>query len=355
MTSVPSQPYQSTSPHATEPIPAKAPGPFDPSSSSTRRPAPGASVRLAGQSAPVPLPQLDPEETKSDPPPSGDIAFRHSWWAADRTRVELALGSIFPDSLRLDRFRSCGDAAWVFRHAADAGRYKICSETCRDRWCRPCQRDRARIIVGNLRSRLTGQTTRLITLTLRHKSQSLRPMVDRLLQAFRTLRARKIWTDSVNGGVAFIEIKWTAGTSQWHPHVHAICSGSYLYAKALRAAWYAITGDSFVCDIRLITNVDDLAKYVVKYATKPLDTGLYRDSRRLHEAINALRGRHLALTFGEFRGWKLTAPGDGDEWVMVASLSSVRRDAANGDEISTAIIEALCVGETGDTETKTPP
>lgn len=303
----------------------------------------------------VPLPQLDPGETKSASNVDSDVAFRHAWWAADRRRVTSVLESIFPDSLRLARFRECGDAAWVFRCTGDPVRYKVCSETCRDRWCRPCQRDRARIIVGNLRSHLKGETTRMVTLTLRHRSQSLRPMIDRLLQAFRTLRARRFWNDSITGGVAFIEIKWNPDTRQWHPHVHAICSGSYLCLKTLKDVWYSITGDSFVCDVRLIRDLDELAKYVVKYATKPLDTALYRDPRRLHEAIHALQGRHLALTFGTYRGWRLTAPGDGDDWVMVASLASLRRSGANGDVAAQSIIDSLTTDSTPPEKDRKPP
>lgn len=303
----------------------------------------------------LPLPQLDPDETNPAKNLTSDIEFRHSWWAADRSRVRSALDSIFPESLRLSRFCSCGEAAWVFRSTGDPVRYKVCSDTCRDRWCRPCQRDRARIIVGNLRTRLRDKQTRLITLTIRHRSQSLRSMVDRLLEAFRTLRARRLWKQSVNGGVAFVEIKWNPETMQWHPHVHAICTGSYLSKSELKSQWYQITGDSFICDVRAVRSLDELARYVVKYATKPLDTALYRDARRLNEAILALQGRHLALTFGAFRGWRITAPGDGDEWIMVGSLQAVRRQGLLGDSESQFIVDALRRGRQADTEPDEPP
>jgi hypothetical protein len=68
----------------------------------------------------------------------------------------------------------------------------------------------------------------------------------------------------------------------------------------LRAEWRAITGDSFVVDVRPISQADPVSGFleVFKYAVKfsemtPADTVA---------AWEALRGRRLIGSAGEFRG-----------------------------------------------------
>ena len=250
------------------------------------------------------------------------------------------LKSVFRETKRLSRFLSCGDAAWVYRSASQPAKVKVCSDTCRDRWCRACQRDRSRIIASNLRRRLEGLEVKMITLTLKHRDQALRHQVDRLIEHFRTLRRNPLWKKAIEGGVAFIEVKYNPATDLWHPHVHILCTGTWIKQSDLADTWYAITGDSFNVDIRLVRDLDRVAYYVVKYASKPIATVLYRHPRRLREAIIALQGRHLCMTFGTFRGWKLTHTGDADDWVLLGTLESFIRRAHDGD------CEAIAVDDT---------
>lgn len=293
------------------------------------------------RSEPVPLPSLDPHETNPPRGPAADIAFRHSWWADDRRRIRSALESVFPASKRLSRFLACGDAAWVFQSAENPTRLKVCSDTCRDRWCRACQRDRSRIIAANLRDRLRATPVRLVTLTLRHRYQPLRHQVDRLLDHFRALRRRPLWADSIRGGVAFIEIKYKPEANRWHPHLHVLCTGNWIAQSLLSDTWAQVTGDSFVVDIRAVRDLDEVARYVAKYATKPMSTALYRHPSKLIEAVRALTGRHLCMTFGSFRGWRLTEPASDVDWVNLGSLESFQILALYGDLDAQWVLDAL--------------
>lgn len=289
----------------------------------------------------APSSSLDPDESNAHSDPPSDIEFRHTWWRDDRLRIDSALQSIFPGSKRLSRFRSCGDAAWVYRSVADPRRVKVCCDTCRNRWCRACQRDRSRIIAGNLRKRLAEFEVKLVTLTLRHRDQPLRHQVDRLLESFRTLRRKPLWKDAIDGGVAFVEVKYQVPTDRWHPHLHILCTGLWIRQADLANTWHAITGDSFTVDIRPVRDLDRVVYYVAKYASKPIDTVLYRHPRRLREAVVALEGRHLCMTFGTFRGWRLTKQTDGDEWVLLGTLESFQRRALEGDDDAIAVLGSL--------------
>lgn len=290
---------------------------------------------------PSPLPSLDPDESNRSSASQSDIAFRHSWWAKDRIRILTALQTVFPDSKRVLRYRSCGDAAWVFRSNTDPSKLKVCCDSCRDRWCRACQRDRSRIIAANLRDRLKDASVKLVTLTLKHRFQPLRSQVDRLLESFRTLRKKPFWADSITGGVAFVEVTYNVETNRWHPHLHVLCVGAWLSQATLSATWDHITGGSFVVDVRRVHDVSQVAAYVVKYATKPMNAVLYRHPAKLVEAVRALQGRHLCLTFGTFRGWQLTESGDGDDWTQIGTLESFQRSARNGDWEAVAVLDAL--------------
>lgn len=289
----------------------------------------------------IPLPSLDPHESNQQSGSRADVAFRHGWWAQDRIRIRSALQSVFPNSKRLARFDTCGDAAWLFRSVADPSKIKVCSDTCRDRWCRACQRDRSGIIAGNLRDRLKGLPVRLITLTLRHRYQPLRSQVDRLLDHFRALRRKPVWADAIEGGVAFLEVTYNPDTNRWHPHLHVLCVGAWIPQSTLSATWDQITGGSFIVDVRTVRDLNQVASYVLKYATKPMNARLYRHPPKLLEAIVALNGRHLCLTFGSFRGWSLTQQADDQEWVNIGTLESFQVRARDGDWEALAVIDSL--------------
>jgi hypothetical protein len=77
------------------------------------------------------------------------------------------------------------------------------------------------------------------------------------------------------------------------PHIHAIVYGPYIPQKVLIDAWLALTGDSYIVDIRQIRSVCDALEYVFKYVSKPPsnlknadDVAVYvaitRGFRRLH-------------------------------------------------------------------------
>ena len=114
---------------------------------------------------------------------------------------------------------------------------------------------------------------------------------------------RAAWTEAARAQGAVWSYEVTNRGKGWHPHVHAIwlCDQEPdMYA--LRSEWEAITGDSFMVDVRPMTEDEtgfassfmEVFKYAVKFSDlDPADT--------LHAWQN-LRGRRLLGSFGCFRG-----------------------------------------------------
>jgi len=210
---------------------------------------------------------------------------------------------------------------------------------CRHRLCPHCAKRRSIKLGARCKQRvedLAGHGVRryaLLTLTLRDGEKFDQRTVTRLWAAFRQLRRRDLWNGGrVLGVYAGIEVKRSARLGGWHPHIHALVArpacpcrrfgqpietvetcahGTPSCAHSLNhcciaAAWFEITGDSYVVDIRAVrygdgaVGVGGAVAEVTKYVTKLTEIEL-TDVLTVHRGI---RGRHLLLTTGVFRGIK---------------------------------------------------
>jgi len=97
----------------------------------------------------------------------------------------------------------------------------------------------------------------------------------------------------------------------WHPHVHAVwLCHEEPDAFKLSEEWHALTGDSFIVDVRPLDMSDPVAGFceVFKYALKFSDLS---DGHRL-TAYRTLKGKRLQDSFGDLRGLDVE-PSDSDE------------------------------------------
>jgi hypothetical protein len=270
-----------------------------------------------------------------------ELDFRHSCWHVQRMATLEAMKACDLPAARIERFENCGNSA-VVQHCAATDEIRVCSNHCHDRWCKICGNERSHVIVQNLLRLCEGKQVRFMTLTLKHNSERLNLQVDRLLNCFRRLRNRSIWDDHVTGAAMFLEVKVADDGRTWHPHLHIIYEGTYFPKGQLSSHWYAITGDSFVVDVRWIADKEKAAGYVAKYASKPLDKSLYRNPEMLKEALIALKGRRLCSTLGSWRGLELEeTPPDDRVWITIASLDHVKRRATEGDEKFKALLQRV--------------
>lgn len=145
----------------------------------------------------------------------------------------------------------------------------------------------------------------LVTLTVKD-GPDLAERFNHLHKAQRELwkrkqRCRGSVLDGVAGAVWSYEVKRGNGSGQWHPHLHMIALAEVEpSAEKLSREWHEITGDSFVVDVRPISQEDpfsgfiEVFKYAVKFSDQePADT--------VH-AWQTLRGKRLLASSGCFRG-----------------------------------------------------
>lgn len=145
----------------------------------------------------------------------------------------------------------------------------------------------------------------LVTLTVKD-GPDLRERFQHLHKSQRELwmrkhRGRGSVLDCVQGAVWSYEVKRGQGSGLWHPHLHMIAlSASAPDAEKLASEWHDITGDSFIVDVRPISQDDpasgfvEVFKYAVKFSDQePADT--------VH-AWETLAGKRLLGSAGCFRG-----------------------------------------------------
>ena len=145
----------------------------------------------------------------------------------------------------------------------------------------------------------------LVTLTVKD-GPDLRERFQHLHKSQRELwkrkqRGRGSVFDCVQGAVWSYEVKRGQGSGLWHPHLHMIAlSASAPDAEKLASEWHDITGDSFIVDVRPISQDDpasgfvEVFKYAVKFSDQePADT--------VH-AWETLAGKRLLGSAGCFRG-----------------------------------------------------
>jgi hypothetical protein len=123
--------------------------------------------------------------------------------------------------------------------------------------------------------------------------------------AFKKLRRRAWWKANVAGGIAVEEVTRNERAGQWHPHLHLVIDATLPQAAlqtALTALWRAVTGDSYILDVRpfrgvtVAADLRELCKYTAKIA------GIVEDPALVRSYLDYARRRRLIATFGSCYG-----------------------------------------------------
>lgn len=282
-------------------------------------------------------PEINPQ--LHDDPPLGQInetweavcTFRHSGWSHGRNLVYRSLWRTCQSDSRICNFSTCGSGAYVLQSIDDPKRFRIAGSCCHDRFCLPCAQERSSMIAQHVINKLGDGACRFLTLTLKSQQESLAFLLGKLTRCFTCLRRSKVWASAVTGGVAFIEVKWSETNHRWHPHLHCLVQGNFIKQQDLSACWYRVTGDSNIVDIRLVRSDVAATRYVTKYAGKPFNNSFLNRPAKLDEAVLALKGKRLCITFGDWRGTLLLQPVLESEWTNLGKLVDFLDDAARGD------------------------
>ena len=273
-----------------------------------------------------------------DPP---SVRFRHSGWQRIRNLILASLHRTNQSVSRILNWESCGFGAYVLQSEQNPNIFKIAGSNCHDRFCTPCAKLRSQCIANSIKDAIGDKVVRFVTLTLRHRPEELAVTLDRLYDSFAALRRSKPWRKAVNGGGAFLELKWSDRSEEWHPHLHILVVGGFLPHRELRREWLRITTDSSIVDIRACRSRDQLAMYVAKYVTKLVSSSFVNRPDRLDEAVEALKGRKLCLTFGSWRGILLTKDDTEAEWLNLGSYNDWFARALRGDTVARRIMSKL--------------
>jgi len=282
---------------------------------------------------------------------------RHIFWTADRQRIYAALWATNASPAALQSFDECGADAFLLQQTTDPTQYKFGLKTCRSRWCQPCQRERAAVIQANLQPLLTSGDLRFVTLTLQSGEEPLKLTLDRLYAAFKKLRASPLWKRTVTAGAAFTEMHHRPKQRRWHVHLHVLVRGAWIPHAELARVWEACTAGSNIVDIRFVRCTEAAAHYVCKYVSKPGGCLHTQDPETLCEAVRALKGRRLLLTFGDWRTAKLSHDHSAEVWTIFDWCAVFTAGLRYDDEHANAIrayLKAFLAGQDVGTFTLAP-
>jgi hypothetical protein len=143
-----------------------------------------------------------------------------------------------------------------------------------------------------------------VTLTVK-TGPDLAERAAHLRKAFKKLRRRRWWVANVVGGIAVEEVTHNAETGYWHPHLHLIVDAAVDQAVLqahLAVLWAAVTGDSFILDVRpfqgatVAADLRELCKYTAKISDIVDSPALVRTY------LDYARRRRLIFTFGSCYG-----------------------------------------------------
>lgn len=192
--------------------------------------------------------------------------------------------------------------------------------------CPFCARIRAAKQVRRYMERLAlvmqenpGLVPAMLTLTVKN-GPDLDERFAHLVKSFRTYQIKRRRYLSGQARVPFVELckvdgacfsyEFTKGQDTlWHPHMHGVVLlNDYIDVQALSAEWQAITGDSFIVDVRKLQGDPieafcEVFKYALKFADLPLEDNW--------EAFAQLRGKRLQGSFGLL--WGVKVPEDAED------------------------------------------
>lgn len=126
------------------------------------------------------------------------------------------------------KLQKCGKK--ILLRCLDCGHLHQGESRCDNKWCPAC----VQALAAERSSRIKFAVSKFkwplfVTLTMGNVDDLEADPVRHLRQSFGRLRARKIWKDTVRGGVATIEV--TNIGNGWHPHLHAVIDCRWLAIK----------------------------------------------------------------------------------------------------------------------------
>ena len=223
----------------------------------------------------------------------------------DQARALARSYEVIGEAGRAQHVRSCGSVSvYVCADGCGqlAGRHAY---HCRERLCTWCSGARGAQLGEALLPLVQAMAHPwFLTLTVKN-GPDLAERAAHLRAAFKKLRRRAWWKANVAGGIAIEEVTRNERAGQWHPHLHLVVDSALSQAAlqmALAMLWRAVTGDSYILDVRpfqgatVAADLRELCKYTAKIADIVESPALVR------AYLAYARRRRLIVTFGSCYG-----------------------------------------------------
>lgn len=267
--------------------------------------------------------------------------FRHRRWLGERQAMADRIDRATGNTKRWYRFVTCGQEGRI--EATEHGqKWRVVCLKCHDRFCEPCQEERAWHARRKLRRIMGNGFHRMITLTLADENGQLRDLLTHLNESFSRLRRSEFWRRTVAGGAWFQEVTRGKEGDHWHVHAHAITHGTWVDTSELSAAWATASNGSFVVHVRAVDEDSDGAMYAAKYATKGINRGTIARPEDWEECIQAFAGARLIGTFGDW--WRVDLNEDELEkqtWKDLGSIGECTRAYIRGEAWASRFLRTL--------------
>lgn len=237
---------------------------------------------------------------------------------------------------------NCGRYAAVYQDPK-TGEIIQSQALCKHRLCPKCNAIRSARMAGALDGHIEKlNSPRMLTLTLKHSDAHLKDQVKHLVESYRRLRRSNQYKAKIKGGVAVIEIKWSARDGCWHPHMHVLVDGAYWEQSQISKAWEIASKGSKIVDIRMIHDRAKASRYISKYVAKVGDIDGV-PIERVAELGRALHGLRMVQTSGSLYGATSEKKHEKRDQPLefVAPLGPVVEAANSGDEKAKSVLGAL--------------
>lgn len=277
---------------------------------------------------------------------SAEQSTAHAVCRNERRVIAEALWDGEETKRRAYRIRDCSQVpVWGI---GEEGEVFIRLGLCRDRLCPLCSARRSGEVAERVLQQVAAyDSCRFVTLTLRHRAESLSSALSRLREGFRRLRQRRSWRSKVRSCVFALEVKWNSKMGTWHPHLHILADGDYWDQRDLSREWLGCTGDSPIVDIRAVPSRGAASSYISKYVCK--GEGVDRwPPERIREYAVSMHGKRMIETWGR-KNVKTISDRVTDETPhrrrLIASIAGLRQRIQQGTEELMLAATIVCISQ----------
>lgn len=194
-----------------------------------------------------------------------------------------------------DKLQACSTDFFVVKYSDG---YRLKPQLCRDRICPICQWFRALKLKKRFADTIKSlQRPKLLTLTIKTKSEPLEVSARRILKYFARLRRRAAFKSACARGFWVLEWTYNQPDDSYHTHLHCILDSHFIPHELISRLWHQITGDSYIVDIRLANRSH--ASYLAKYVAK--NSLVIPPPHRLEDYINSCKSIRTYGSWGKLK------------------------------------------------------